>query len=139
MGEPLRPHRWLLAVVRLLVPRALRDEWTREWDAELDHRESRLRHLRRPTLRDRARLLRHAAGAVWDALWLRTSRWQTVRNVLRHGRVSLPVVFSLAAAMAATIGAAGLYDALLYGHPAFAIQTASSRCTSTCPRGSGTR
>jgi len=95
----------------------MRDEWAREWEAELDDREATLTRLRQPRMRDRMRLLRQTSGALWDALWLRTSRWQTTRAMLRNARVSGPVVFSLGAAMAATIAAAGLYDALLVRPP----------------------
>jgi predicted permease len=113
----MRPHRWLLALVRLIVPRALRDEWTREWVAELNAREARLQTLRPMTVRDRLRLLRETTGAVWDAVWLRSSRWQTVRALSRNARVSVPIVFSLGAAMAAMMASAGLYDALLVRPP----------------------
>jgi predicted permease len=113
----VKPHRWFIAVVSRLVPRALRDEWRQEWDAELAHRETTVEQWRAPTFGDRARLLRQSSGAVWDALWLYSSRWQSVRSLLRHWRICAVAAVSLGVAVAATIVSFGLYDALLLRPP----------------------
>ncbi len=70
--------RWVLwlalrvvGVVALLVPRAARADWTREWEAELRHQWAHLRHRRHPTLRTHMELLRRALGSLRDAAWLR--------------------------------------------------------------------
>jgi predicted permease len=116
----MKVHRSIIAAASRLVPRALRAEWRQEWDAELDARESRLDAWPHPSRRHRLRLIRDSAGAVWDALWMRTNRWQSIRFLVRHWRVTVPAGVSLAVALAATLSAAGLYEALLLRPPGVA-------------------
>jgi putative ABC transport system permease protein len=61
----------VVGVVARLVPRAARAEWTREWDAELRHQSSQLRHRRDVTWRTDMALLRRALGSLPDAAWIR--------------------------------------------------------------------
>ena len=113
----MKPHRWLIALASRLVPRGLRPAWRDEWNAELHHREATLNKWRALTARDRGRLLRESLGALWDALWLQSSRWQSLRFLAKHGRLTAAAVVSLGAAMAVTIAALGIYNALLLRPP----------------------
>ena len=65
-----RPHLLIVALAALLVPRRLRGEWRREWEAELRHRESSLNEWGRPRPQQRRDLLRRSTSALVDALWL---------------------------------------------------------------------
>jgi len=116
----VKPHRSIVALASRLVPKSLRDEWRQEWDAELDHRETTVAAWSRTPRRASWRLLRESSGAVWDALWLRSSRWQSVRFLLRYWRITAPAIVSLGVALAAAIAAAGLYEALLLRPPGVA-------------------
>jgi predicted permease len=110
----MRIHRWILAVASRLVPKAMRDEWRAEWDAELDHRERSLREWRTRGRGRRLDLARRSVGAFWDALWLRSARWYSMRLFGRHWRLALAAVLSLSVALAAvTIGLAAYRTALM--------------------------
>jgi len=61
----------VVGVVAILVPRAARADWTREWDAELRHRSVQLRRRRNVTWRTNMELLRRALGSLPDAAWIR--------------------------------------------------------------------
>ncbi|MGH9837284.1 MAG: hypothetical protein ACREEM_00695, partial [Blastocatellia bacterium] len=80
---------WLIELISLIVPRRLRADWRREWEAELHHHESLLAEWRR----GRGELLRHSLGSLRDALWLQPRRWEDemfqevrfrVRMLLKH-------------------------------------------------------
>jgi putative ABC transport system permease protein len=62
---------WLVAIASRLVPRAERDEWRGEWEAELSHRWGSLRHRRDLSWRTSMDLVRRAFGALPDAAWIR--------------------------------------------------------------------
>jgi predicted permease len=110
----MRIHRWILTVASRLVPKAMRDEWRAEWDAELQHRETSLRAWRTRGRGRRLDLVRRSIGAFWDALWLRSARWYSMRLFGRHWRVALAAVLSLSVALAAvTIGLAAYRTALM--------------------------
>ncbi len=94
-------HLWLIRVIGVLVPRRLRADWRREWEAELHHHESLLSQWRR----GKGELLRHSLGSVRDALWLQPKRWEDemiqdlrfgVRMLLRHKGLTFVTVLSLA-------------------------------------------
>lgn len=68
-----RPYLWLISAVSVFVPRRLRAEWRREWEAELLNREETLTKWRKKVSFD---LLKHSTGSVWDALWLQPRRWE---------------------------------------------------------------
>ena len=38
----LKPHRWLIHLIGVIVPRRLRAAWRQEWEAELRYRETLL-------------------------------------------------------------------------------------------------
>jgi hypothetical protein len=61
----------VVGVIGMLVPRAARADWTREWDAELRHRSAQLRRRRDVTWRTNMELLRRALGSLPDAAWIR--------------------------------------------------------------------
>jgi predicted permease len=110
----MRIHRWILTVASRLVPKTMRDEWRAEWDAELDHRERSLREWRTRGRGRRLDLVRRSIGAFWDALWLRSARWYSMRLFGRHWRLALAAVLSLSVALAAvTIGLAAYRTALM--------------------------
>ncbi len=68
----MRPRR-LLGLAARLVPRDIRAEWFREWDAEMQHAEQEGRALGVPT---RGLLRRRSLGALVHAAWLRWDRWR---------------------------------------------------------------
>ena len=87
----------LVGVAGALVPGARREEWEREWRAELWH----LHHSRRePSARDDAAFLLRAAGSLLDALQLRAGDAQEWREgaaavVARWSEHSPPVAVGL--------------------------------------------
>jgi hypothetical protein len=38
----IRPHRWLINFIGVIVPRRLRADWKQGWQGELQHREASL-------------------------------------------------------------------------------------------------
>ena len=69
-----QPHRWIIHVVSTFIPKRLRTEWRREWDAELSYQEAELGRWRRRGWRARLLLMRRSLGSAWDALWLQRRR-----------------------------------------------------------------
>ena len=61
----------IVRAVAILVPSAVRTEWSREWDAELRHRAAQLQRRRTLTWRAHMDLMRRASGSLVDAVWLR--------------------------------------------------------------------
>ena len=113
----MKLHRWILAVASRLVPKPLRTEWRAEWDAELHHRESSLRRWNRWDRPGRMDLVRRSAGALWDALWLQSSHWYSLRLFARHWRLSLTALLSLGAGISATVVGLAVSNALLLRPP----------------------
>jgi hypothetical protein len=60
----------MISLVGVIVPRRLRANWRREWEAELQYRESQLSQWDKLDRRARLALLWHSLGAFADALWL---------------------------------------------------------------------
>ena len=110
-------HRWILAIASRLVPRSMRAEWLAEWDAEIRYRESTHRAWPAHTRRRRHDLIEHSVGAIWDALWLQSSRWYSLRLFGRHWRLTLAAVLSLSIALTATVIGFAAYNALLFRPP----------------------
>jgi putative ABC transport system permease protein len=81
--------RLLISLASAIVPSAVRDDWTREWHAELWHRRERLAAQGRLSVAANADLLMRSFGAIIHALWLRKEEWsfsmimQDVRYALR--------------------------------------------------------
>jgi predicted permease len=116
----MRLHRWIVAAASRLVPRAARQEWRDEWDAELQHREAAGAQWTDGGGGHRIELLRRSTGAIWDALWLQSHRWYSLRLFGRHWRLATTAILSLAVAVAAvTIGLAA-YNALMLRPPTVA-------------------
>ncbi len=77
---------WLIRAVGVIVPRRLRANWRREWEAELRHREELLAEWDRLDWRSKLDLLRRSTSAFWDALWLQPKRLEDeMFQDLRYG------------------------------------------------------
>src|SRR5262245_66391309 len=77
---------WLIALIGVIVPRRLRANWRREWEAELWRREELLAEWDRLDWRAKLDLLRRSARAFWDAVWLQTKRLEDeMFQDLRYG------------------------------------------------------
>jgi putative ABC transport system permease protein len=114
----------LLRLFASVVPRASRDDWRREWDAEVRHRWRVLEGRRALDWRAQMDLVRRALGALPDAAWLRrqfTADADVVHDV-RHGSrmlrkspaFAVSAVFILALGMGGTVSIASLVDTLLF-------------------------
>src|SRR6185295_18870438 len=115
-GDTMRIHRWIVRLASWLVPGALRAEWRAEWDGEIEHREAaRAQWAGHHAVR--LDLIRPSVGAFWDALWLQSSRWYSLRLFGRHWRMALAAVLSLSVAIAATVIGFASYNALLLRPP----------------------
>src|SRR5215813_11471332 len=82
---------WLITFIGVIVPRRLRANWRREWEAELRHREELLAMWDRLDWRNKLDLLRRSQSAFWDALWLQPKRledemFQDIRYGIRMMR-----------------------------------------------------
>src|SRR5262245_10271877 len=66
----------LIRTIGVIVPRRLRTNWRREWEAELEYRESLLANWDRLNRRTKLVLFIRSLGAFWDALWLQQLRWE---------------------------------------------------------------
>src|SRR5262249_40114286 len=106
-----------IALASRLVPKELRQEWRAEWEGELHHRESVGVSWRTSSHGSRMDLIRQSVGAIWDALWLQSSRWDSVRFLGRHWRLTLAAVLSLSFALTATMMGFAAYNALLLRPP----------------------
>ena len=113
----MRLHRWIVAVASRFVPRASRQEWRDEWEAELQHREAAGEQWAGHGRVNRLELLRRSIGAVWDALWLQSHRWYSLRLFGRHWRLAASAVLSLAIAIAAVTIGLSAYNALMLRPP----------------------
>src|SRR5262245_6708562 len=77
---------WLIRTIGVIVPRRLRVDWRREWEAELRHREELLAQWDRLDSSHKLDLLRRSASAFWDALWLQPKRLEDeMFQDLRYG------------------------------------------------------
>ena len=120
--QQVRPHLWLIRAIGVIVPRRLRADWRREWEAELRRRKELLAEWDRLDLRNKLDLIRRSASAFWDALWLQPKRFedemfQDLRFGLRMLRTSkmltLVAVLSLGLGIGATSAIYALIDQLL--------------------------
>jgi putative ABC transport system permease protein len=106
----LRPHRWIIRVVSAFIPRRLRVEWRREWEAELLHRESAFANWNRSRWRMRVDLVRQSLGSAWDAAWLQRRRLEDdFAQDVRHGfrLIGRAPGLALAACISLSIGIGG--------------------------------
>src|SRR5262245_22383478 len=100
-----KPHLWLVGLAGWMVPSRLREEWQREWEAELGHRETRLAEWNRLDRRARWVLIRRSSGALWDAVCLAPRRLEAdlfqdlrfgARMLLHQPGFSLIAILALA-------------------------------------------
>jgi putative ABC transport system permease protein len=64
----------LIAFIGVIVPRRFRARFRKEWEAELEYRETLLARWNRLDWRNKLKLLWRSLGAFWDALWLQRQR-----------------------------------------------------------------
>jgi putative ABC transport system permease protein len=108
----LRVSLAILRTARRLVPRALRDRWMREWEAEVRHGSSSMQRRAGVRWQQQAHLVKRSSGAFADAAFLRRqliAHYLTtaLRHFRRHKTVSGVNVASLALGLTCFIVAWG--------------------------------
>ena len=77
----------LIRVLRWLVPRARRDEWTREWEAELFHHQAQ--HDRRRPFGVHASVTRRSISAIWGDQGATAANTEPAGPALQQGILAL--------------------------------------------------
>jgi predicted permease len=119
----LRLSLGLIRAFRRLVPAVIRDEWVREWEAEIRHKWSTVSRRQPADWRDRADVLRRSTGAIADAAWLR-QRFAFDRDIMhdvhfalrmlhRRPAMSVLAVLVLSLGIGGTVAVFSVLDTLL--------------------------
>jgi putative ABC transport system permease protein len=128
-GQPRRPEasaaRRIIGLVSTLVPELDRDDWRREWDAEILHDLARRLALGENRAAAHRALWRRALASLPDALWLRRRRAPqetptmrqdirfAFRAAVRRPGASLVLILTLALGIGATTSIFSVVDAVM--------------------------
>lgn len=113
---------WLIRAIGVIVPRRLRADWRREWEAELRHREALLAEWDKLNWQTKLNLLWRSASAFWDALWLLPQRWEDemfqdlrfgARMLLKNPGFSLVVMLTLGLGIGVNTALFTVFNALV--------------------------
>ena len=113
----------IFRAIKVLVPSSIRQDWLREWEAEVRHRWSTVNSRNEARWQDQADVVRRSTGAISDAAWLR-QQFTADHDVMRDVRYTLrmlrrrPVMSALAVAVLAigiggTVAVFSVVDTLL--------------------------
>jgi putative ABC transport system permease protein len=113
----------LFRAIKVLVPSGIREDWLREWEAEVRHRWSAVTRGHDARWQDQADVVRRSTGAISDAAWLRqqfTADHDIMRDVqyafrmlTRRPLVSTLAVVVLAIGIGGTVAVFSVVDTLL--------------------------
>src|SRR5262252_10526781 len=113
--------RWLIRFIGVIVPRRFRTRWRREWEAELEYRETLSARWKRLDWRNKLELLRRSSGAFWDALLLQPRRLEDemfqdlrfgARMLLKQPGFSAVVLLTLALGIGVNTAMFTIFNAL---------------------------